>query len=136
MGTLCIILGVALILAALAIFGLWRVLKNTCIILKQMLTLDEIDKALKSDEAYDGKYYPGHALVTLKYGYDCEGDMCIADFSQYEDKGLIAIWIMTSEPFPEALYESQGITRQEAERPHLFPNVTVFQPMEGFWKWK
>ena len=136
MEILCSILGVALIVAALVIFSLWKVLKNICMILKEMLTLDQIEQSLKSDEAYDGKYYPGHALVTLKYGYDCEGDMCIADFSQYEDKKLVAIWIMTNEPFPEELYGSQGITRQEAERPHLFPNVTIFQPMEGFWKWK
>jgi hypothetical protein len=94
----------------------------------------QIEKELNSDTAYDGQYYPGSVIATFKYG--CEEDMIITDFSQYEEKKLIGITSLSKDPYPEEEFASLDITREEAERPHLYPNVTVFQPREGFWKWK
>ena len=130
MGVLCIILtGLVTLLSAL-IFLLWGVLKNTYFTMKEL----QIEKELNSDVAYDGKYYPGSVIATMKY--ECEEEMIVADFSQYEEKGLIGITILSKDPYPEKELLPLGITREEAERPHLYPNVTVFQLKEGYWKWK
>lgn len=130
MGVLCGVLAVLLALSLAFIFLLWRVLKNTYFAMKGL----QIAEELKSDIAYDGKYYPGSVIATFKY--DCEEEMVIADFSQYEEKKLIGITVTSTDPYPEAEFLPLGITRDEAERPHLHRNVTVFQPREGFWKWK
>lgn len=129
-GILCGILIALLVLTWSFIFLLWRVLKNTFLGYKEL----QITKELESDIAYDGKYYPGTVIATFKY--DCDKELIIADFSQYEEKQLIGITILSVDPYPEAEFLPLGITRAEAERPHLFRNVTVFQPREGFWKWK
>ena len=130
MGILCIILASLLTVSSVLIFLLWRVLKNTYCTMRKL----QIQEELNSDTAYDGQYYPGSVIAVFKY--DCEEDMIVTDFAQYEEKKLIGITILSRDPYPEEDFAPLGITREEAERPHLFHNVTVFQPREGFWKWK
>ena len=122
-----------LFLASLALnfLFLWM-LKNTLNSLEiaHNVILSEQNK----EEAYDGKYYPGTVLATIKY--DCEEDMIVTDFSHYDDMKLIGFTIHNTEPYPVEEFMKLGLERDEVEKPHLIPKVVVYAPRGGVWKWK
>ena len=124
-----------LLIGSLALnFLLIKVLKNTSekiIAVKNYLSEME---CLNEEKAYDGKYYPGAVLLTLRY--ECENEMIITDFSRYDDLGIIGITCCESEKYPSEEFEKLGLSRDEVERPQYIPNAVVYSPREGFWKWK
>lgn len=111
-----------------------KILKNTLTRLEMLYEYTEIQENVKEGKAYNGKYYPGHVIMQMKY--DCDNEMIIADFSQYEEHQIIGIMLYDKSLYPAEEYMKLGVTREQVERPQFHPNVTVFQPMEGMWTWK
>lgn len=89
---------------------------------------------LKNEKAYDNKYYPCNLILQMKY--ECEKDMFITDFSQYEKKKIIGITVFNKEEYPAKEFQELGLERQEVEEPLILNNVIVYSPQEGIWKWK
>ena len=124
-----------LFVGALALnFLLLRVLKNTFSKLEAAQDYVLTKDCLENEKSYDGKYYPGAVISTLKY--DCESDLIATDFSRYDDLGVIGITCCCSDKYPAKEFERLGLSRDEVERPQYIPNVIVYSPREGFWKWK
>ena len=129
-----VIVSVIMVAAVAFNFFLLKMLKNTLngleIAHELILTLD----CIKNETAYDGKYYPGNVIATLKY--DCKDEMMAVDFSQYKETGIIGFTVYNTDPYPEQEFAKLGLRRDEVEQPQLIPNVIVYSPKEGFWKWK
>lgn len=117
--------------AALNFLFLWM-LKNTLNSLEiaHNIIISESNK----EEAYDGKYYPGTVIATVKY--DCQEDLIITDFSRYDDLKIIGFTIYNTDSYPAEEFANLGIERDEAESPQIIPKTIVYAPREGLWKWK
>ena len=123
--------GIALAIAAIIIFSLWEVLKNT---LQKLYTIYqeneevlELRNALDNFEnsvAYDGEYYPGHLLLSVERNDEDDSLIQIMDFSYYENYKIMGCAIKCNRLEEEQYGEYQ------------IPGVVVFQPMEGVWTWK
>ena len=123
--------GIALAIAAIIIFFLWEVLKNTLqklyAIYQENEEILELRNALDNFEnnvAYDGEYYPGHLLLSVERNNEDDSLIQIMDFSYYENYKIMGCVIKCNRLEEEQYGEYQ------------IPGVVVFQPMEGVWTWK
>ena len=134
-----VILSILLVGAAVFIFWLLQVLKNTFDIVGQAMDMAQGKTPQKYKTAYDGKYYPATVISQVKF--DCDEEMIITDFSMYEEKKIVGFTVCTKETireyigaaaddFPDDLLEETFAT------PTIFKNVVVYAPMEGMWTWK
>ena len=134
-----VILSILLVGAAVFIFWLLQVLKNTFDIVEQAMDMAQGKTPQKYKTAYDGKYYPATVISQVKFG--CDSEMMVTDFSMYEDKKIVGFTICTKETMREYI-GAQGddipdeILEEALGKPTIFKNVIVYAPWEGMWTWK
>lgn len=129
-----VIVSILLAAAVAFIFFLLKVLKNTYCILDKAQEIIKMLDNLRHEKAYDGKYYPATLILSIKY--ECEEDMLITDFSRYDSHKVVGFTLLNKCSYPEEEYESLGVSREDVEEPQIIPNVIVYSPREGIWKWK
>ena len=80
------------------------------------------------DECGPKEFFRGNVLATVCFGADFDG--MIADFSRYEDKGIIGMCnYYTREPADEHETKINGI-------PIIVPDAIVYEAMRGVYVWQ
>ena len=134
-----VILSILLVGAAVFIFWLLQVLKNTFDIVEQAMDMAQGKTPQKYKTAYDGKYYPATVISQVKF--DCDEEMIITDFSMYEEKKIVGFTVCTKETIREYIGAAaddlpDDLLEETFATPTIFKNVIVYAPMEGMWTWK
>ena len=134
-----VILSILLVGAAVFIFWLLQVLKNTFDIVGQAMDMAQGKTPQKYKTAYDGKYYPATVISQVKF--DCDEEMIITDFSMYEEKKIVGFTVCTKETIREYIGAAaddlpDDLLEETFATPTIFKNVIVYAPMEGMWTWK
>ena len=134
-----VILSILLVGAAVFIFWLLQVLKNTFDIIEQAMDMAQGKTPQKYKTAYDGKYYPATVISQVKF--DCDEEMIVTDFSMYEEKKIVGFTVCTKETIREYIGAAANdlpddLLEETFATPTIFKNVIVYAPMEGMWTWK
>ena len=130
-----VILSILLVGAAVFIFWLLQVLKNTFDIIEQAMDMAQGKTPQKYKTAYDGKYYPATVISRVKF--NCDEEMVITDFSMYEEKKIVGFTVCTKETIREYIgAAADDLLEETFITPTIFKNVLVYAPMEGMWTWK
>jgi hypothetical protein len=122
-----VLIGVILILGAIT----WLLWASLLRIFGDKMIAEEkwkIYQNLYTQTAYDGKYYPANLIFIARFEQD--NQEIITDFSQYENKKIVYMFINSTLPIEPGPQECLN------GRPQLIPNVTLYQPMKGVWEWK
>lgn len=137
-----IILATLLAAAAVIIFCLGKVLKNTFDMTTGLMDLIENKQPRTLRKAYNDKYYPATIIAQVKFNSEWEGT--VTDFSMYETHKIVGITVMTKESVNDyygeeviAALEEIGDEAVEAlHEPMIMKNKLVYEVAEGVWAWK
>ena len=136
-----IILATLLAAAAVIIFCLWQVLKNTYLKIYLTENMIEHKPPLRLTKAYNDVYYPANVIAKLEFGSPQE--MKLIDFSMYDKYKIIGFTIYVKETLEEyygdiiaELDEIDDDIIEELTKPILLKNKIVFEVSEGNWTWK
>lgn len=136
-----IILATLLAAAAVIIFCLWQVLKNTYLKIYLAENVIEHKPLSRLTKAYNDVYYPANVIAKLEFGSPQE--MKLIDFSLYDKYKIIGFTIYVKETLEEyygdiiaELDEVDDDIIEELTKPVLLKNKLVFEISEGNWTWK
>lgn len=136
-----IILSILVACGGLFIFLLLKVLKRSFLIIGNYQDLQAGRVPRSIEKAYNDVYYPATVVTQVAFGAPC--DATIADFSLYDQYGIVGIQLEVPETVRE--YYGKGeyadLTDEElnsifCKNPVVFKDAVVYEYAEGMWTWK
>lgn len=136
-----IILSILVACGGLFIFLLLKVLKRSFLMIGNYQDLQAGKVPRSIEKAYNDVYYPATVVTQVAFGAPC--DATIADFSLYDQYGIVGIQLEVPETVRE--YYGKGeytdLTDEElnsifCKNPVVFKDAVVYEYAEGMWTWK